>query len=174
MYLSSETLLTMSELSSIVSHRHFKSFHISSSPGREFIPKPAQMSLTAEDIVHAPINFKLLQALDLILIQSPIMATYDEAVQITEKINQVSPSYMALFELSVDEEASFGWPSYDDYDTVVEDVMPQNSVWKGSLKAFAPDPVGWLPRDLKVHVNKHGKVIPVQKLVSNGQYNHIS
>lgn len=125
MYLSSITPLTVPTLSSMVSHQKMKFFDISSPQGNQFIPKPLQMSLTADDILRAPIDLKFLQALDLVHIQSPIVVTYGEAVQITEKINQVSPSYMVLFELSIDEEVSFGWPLVRDYEAVLEDTTPE-------------------------------------------------
>lgn len=171
--LSSTTQLTLSGISSLASHKKLSNFHILSS-GRHFSAKPAQLSLTAQDIIHAPVTFKYLQMLDVVDIYSPIVATYDEVVQITHKIDNVSASYMSLFDLSCDEGVSFGWPSREDYEAFLDDTTPQYSIWKASLKAFAPDPVEWMPRDLKLHTNKQGgKIVPWDKLVTDGHYNYI-
>lgn len=172
LYLSSPAQFTVDALSAVASKESLVDFNILALD-RHYLPKPARLSITAEDITKAPMNFKFLQTLDLVEIESPIIASYDEEVQITQMVNNVSASYMCLFDLSVDEAASGGWPSVSDYEAVMDHTAPPDSIWKASLKSFSPDPVGWVPRDLKVHLTKDGKVVSVNELVTDGQYNYI-
>jgi len=137
--LSSNTRLTLSGISSIARHKKIAVFNILSS-GRHTSLKPAQVSFTPQELVHTPFSFRLFQILNVVEFPTPIV-TYDEAIQIIHMINHVSPEYMWLFSFNVDEEVSFGWPSGADYEVILEHSTPQNSIWKGSLKAFAPDPV---------------------------------
>ncbi|KAG9698725.1 alcohol oxidase, partial [Aureobasidium melanogenum] len=64
-----------------------------------------------------------------------------------------------LSNIAIDEEAGI------DYD---EDCRPgdktADNVWKGGLKAFSPDPVLWVERDLNLFTNRHGRVVPMEEI----------
>ena len=124
---SSQIPLTISVLSAVASMKNLTFFNLLSTE-RNYHPKPATLSLTAEDMIRVPIDFRFLQMLDVVDIQSPIVATYTQAVEIVQGIDNVSASYMCLFDLSVDEGESFGWPSASDYEAVMENTTPEYSI----------------------------------------------
>ncbi|KAG9945026.1 hypothetical protein KCU85_g7464, partial [Aureobasidium melanogenum] len=62
-----------------------------------------------------------------------------------------------------------------DYDEDLEAiVVTPDNVWKGSSKAFSPDPVPWVKRDLNHFTNKQGHVIPIEEIMSDGSFNFLS
>ena len=90
MYLPSKTVFTASSLFPMA---HGKiAFSAFSTPGRQFDPKPAQVVHIPQDLICGPVTFELLHTLDGINIRSPLVVTYDNAVQITNLINAISCS----------------------------------------------------------------------------------
>ena len=171
--LYTKTIVSIADLLSIASLTNL-AYSIGLPSDREFEPKAVKILPTAQDLIDTPLTLRLLEALEFVDIQTPIIVTYDEAVQITEKIKAISHDHIDLFNFSVDEQASLGWPSIEDYEALIEDSPNQNDVWRGSLKAFSPDPVGWEPRDLSVHVDSRGNVTPMSQVIINGDYSHIT
>jgi len=171
--LYTKTIVSIADLLSIASLTNL-AYSIGLPSDREFEPKAVKILPTAQDLIDTPLTLRLLEALELVDIQSPVIVTYDEALQITGKIKSTSPDHLSLFDFSHDEQASFGWPSIDDYKDNIEEPPTQNDVWRGSLKAFSPDPVGWETRDLNVHVDSRGNVTPMSQVAINGDYSHIT
>ncbi|KAG9516548.1 hypothetical protein KCV07_g6744, partial [Aureobasidium melanogenum] len=71
--------------------------------------------------------------------------------------------------ITMEDEAGVG----DSGDDEPDEVTPED-VWKGSLKAFSPDPSTWVKRDLNLFTDRHGRVIPLEEIVSDGSFNHLN
>lgn len=168
LHLDPNIRLTCPDLQAIISHP--ASMYLTNSMFLSDYPQlPAKIALTGRDLATTPLTAEFLELLDDFELTSPIPATYDESILVIHTVMNISQHHTDLFVFDIDESSSFGWPSSDDYAAS----QKEDQIWLGSLKSFAPDPVGWIARDLKTHINKAGKVIPEHELATNGQYNHL-
>ena len=67
------------------------------------------VQVTGRDLLAASISDKFLLVLELLASSSVIYTTCDEATIMAYKVMTVSPAYMGLFRLIVDEATSFDW-----------------------------------------------------------------
>jgi hypothetical protein len=161
--------VSYTSLFAIASHKGISHFSISSGErGSQQIPTP--IIINGHELLHTPINLRLLEILEIITEPSPINLTYDDATIIAHMVMNISPRHLELFDLVIDEVSSFGWPSMEDYNAP----EPKNSVWKANGKSFAPDPTQWTPRNLNIYSNKDGEVPALDRVASDGSYNHLS
>lgn len=138
------------------------------------------IQLTADGLLSSPMNIKFLEALESLNVLSPIHVTHNEATAIIHKVMAVSPYHVHLFDLVVDETTSFGWPSAEDWQSLWDSSEPGDVsvgqgdiVWRATAKAFAPDPVKWSSRDLNIYTGRDGEVLPLDRVVTEGGYNHL-
>lgn len=171
--LSSKTVLSISDLQAVTASRKL-AWAIGMSSDREFEPKPVLMRPTAQDLIDTSISRRLLEALELVDVQTPIMVTYHEAVQITAKIDRILPEHLSLFNLVLDEEQEFGWPSVADYETHLEDPRTKASIWQASMKAFAPDPATWVERNLNAFCDGDGQELALDQVATGGTFNQLA
>lgn len=131
---------------------------------------PVQLLLTGRDLANYPITLDLLETLESFALPQVVEVTHDEATLIIHKVMNLSLSHMPLFQLRVEEASSFGWPSIEDYQLS----QRQQTIWLASTKSFAPDPALWIHRDLSLFFNANGEQIPLNEVVEQGSYNHLT
>ncbi|KAH0359681.1 hypothetical protein KCU65_g9825, partial [Aureobasidium melanogenum] len=170
--LHTKTILSITDMLSITSSNDL-AYAIGFPSNREFDPKAFKILPTAQDLINSSITLKLLEALEFFDVQAPFVVTYHEAIEIAQKIEDISPGHIGLFDLCLDEQDLFGWPSIADYEANTEDGTTERSIWQASRKSFAADPVAWAARDLQGFVDEDGNVLTRDQIVTGGSYNHL-
>jgi hypothetical protein len=162
--------LTHPDLVSITYNKSLNHLTISSS--ELGVPQdPVRVLFTANELANASFTLRYLEILECLELPSTIEATYEEAVIITHLVDTISPRYAGIFDLSVDETASFGWPATKDYQSIR---APSEMVWKANTRNFPPDAVQWTSRDINTFVNEKGEIVPPEQVVADGSYNHLT
>ncbi|KAH0391968.1 hypothetical protein KCU89_g13954, partial [Aureobasidium melanogenum] len=93
----------------------------------------------------------------------------DENDELHERGAAFSWNWTLHSNIAIDEEAGVNEYHHEDIET--SEVTPAN-VWKGSPKAFSPDPVPWVERDLNIFTNKQGHIMPIEDVASDGSFNY--
>ncbi|KAG9698722.1 hypothetical protein KCU76_g2045, partial [Aureobasidium melanogenum] len=165
--------ITYNELAALSSLPSLKSVHISRLY-RHGDPRMDDLLVSGDELAAALLGFSSLESLWLSIMPARINATYEEAQIIDHRLAQVYPGYQRRITLVIDEVASFGWPSFKEPKSVSDEPSPSNRIWQASSKNFSPDPIEWTPRNLNLYTDNNGRRIPLQTVVTDGAYNHLT
>ncbi|KAH0336428.1 hypothetical protein KCU74_g2018, partial [Aureobasidium melanogenum] len=165
--------ITYNELAALSSLPGLKSVHIARTyrPGD---PRTDDLLVSGHELATSLLGFSALESLWLSIMPARINATYDEAQLIYHRLAQVYPGgFPSRITLVVDEVASLGWPLFEAPEPVTVQVAASDLIWQASSKNFSPDPVQWAPRNLNRYIDHNGIALPLNKVVTNGVYNHL-
>ncbi|KAG9516547.1 hypothetical protein KCV07_g6746, partial [Aureobasidium melanogenum] len=165
--------LTYNELAALSPLEHLISVHITRIYGRTD-PDTIDIQISGQELAASLLGFSSLEALWLGLAPANINATYDEALIISHRLAELSPYHERFVNIVVDEASSFGWPSFQAPEPVTVQSAASDLIWQASSDNFAPDPVKWAPRDLNFYTNANGEIIPLDSVVTDGVYNHLT
>lgn len=95
----------------------------------------------------------------------------DENDELHERGAAFSWNWTLHSNIAIDEETGVNESHHENIGA--SEVTPAN-VWKGSLKAFSPDPVPWVERNLNIFTNKQGYIMPIEDVASDGNFNYLA
>ncbi|KAH0336419.1 hypothetical protein KCU74_g2020, partial [Aureobasidium melanogenum] len=96
--------------------------------------------------------------------------TPDESKELHERGAAFSRYWTLQSNIISDEDAGV----CDDHEDLKASEVTPDDVWKGSQRAFSPDPVPWVDRDLNIFTDKQGHILPIEEIVSDGSFNFLS
>lgn len=164
--------ITYNELAALSNLPNLKSLRISRIY-RHGDPSTDDIVVSGHELAASLLGFNSLESLWLSVMPAHINATYDEAQTISHRLAQIYPGYQSSITLVVDEAVSFGWPSFEDLEPLRAESVASDIIWQASSKNFSPDIVDWAPRNLNVYTDANGTAIPLNKVVTDGVYNHL-
>jgi hypothetical protein len=111
---------------------------------------------------------ELIESVSIDLVWTGVLAP-DEIQELLERGAASSHNWTLHSIITMGDEAGMG-----DYGDDEPDEVTPDDVWKGSLKAFSPDPVPWVERDLNIFTNKQGHIMPIEDVASDGSFNYLA
>ncbi|KAH0365907.1 hypothetical protein KCU65_g5737, partial [Aureobasidium melanogenum] len=165
--------ITYNELAALSPLEHLITVHITKTY-RHNDRSTDDIQISGHELATSLLDFTSLEFLWLALAQANITATYDETLIISHRLAQLSPNHEEIVSIVVDEEASFGWPSFEVPKPGTVQRAASDLVWQPNSKSFSPDPVRWTPRNLNLFTDFDGNTIPLSRSVTDGVYNHLT